>query len=66
MTDNPLRAEFARLLEAYGNTAELSRRSGLSVRALTYKRDGERRVTQWDCWALKQALREKQEGGEAT
>jgi len=54
--DDQLTARFVTLLAEYGNIAELARQSGLSRRVIEYKRDGERRVTQWDVWALERAV----------
>jgi hypothetical protein len=53
--------EFCRLLKEYGNIAELSRQSGMTRRMFELKRDGERRITRWDVWALERALQIKQE-----
>lgn len=53
--------EFRRLLGEYGSIADLSRRSGLTRRAIEYKRSGERRVTWWDVYALERLLQIKEE-----
>lgn len=53
--------EFRRLLGEYGSIADLSRRSGLTRRAIEYKRSGERRVTWWDVHALERLLQIKEE-----
>lgn len=50
---------FLELLAQFKSIAELSRISGLSRRAIEYKRDGERGVTRWDVLAIERALQIK-------
>jgi DNA-binding phage protein len=50
------RTKFRELVDAFGNISELARRSGLSRRAIQYKCEGDRRVTQWDVWAVERTL----------
>ncbi len=49
-------ARFSTLLESVDDLTSLAERAGLSRRALEYKRKSERRVTQWDVWALERAV----------
>lgn len=56
----PERERFLELLAQFKSIAELSRLSGLSRRAIEYKRDGERAVTRWDVLAMERALQIKQ------
>ena len=49
--------EFRALVAKCGSIADLSRRSGLSRRAIEYKRDGDRPVRMWDVWAMREAVR---------
>lgn len=51
-----IRTAFCFLLDEYGSITDLARESGLSYRAITYKRDGERPVRMWDVWAIERAL----------
>ncbi len=57
-TDAEMTAQlrFTELLRTVPDLTGLAERAGLSRRALEYKRKGERRVTQWDVWALERAV----------